>query len=149
MLKLILHLIRGPLRSRESLFLENVALRRVWQDWRKPLACVLVIEDPSRFRNSRSVGAFLGLRPRQKDSGKIQKQLRITKAGDSFLRSLLVQCAQYMLGPFGQDCDLRDGDTRSPYAAARTQSDELLSPSRGSWLACSIVCGSRRTNINR
>jgi transposase len=71
------------------------------------LAFVLVIEDPSRFRNSRSVGAFLGLRPRQKDSGKIQKQLRITKAGDSFLRSLLVQCAQYMLGPFGQDCDLQ------------------------------------------
>jgi len=71
------------------------------------LAFVLVIEDPSRFAKSRSVGAFLGLRPRQSDSGKLQKQLRITKAGDSFLRSLLVQCAQYILGPFGQDCDLR------------------------------------------
>lgn len=71
------------------------------------LAFVLVIEDPTRFEKSRSVGAFLGLRPRQRDSGKIQKQLRITKAGDSFLRCLLVQCAQYMLGPFGQDCDLQ------------------------------------------
>ena len=71
------------------------------------LAFILVIEDPHRFEKSRSVGAFLGLRPRQSDSGRIQKQLRITKAGDSFLRSLLVQCAQYILGPFGQDCDLR------------------------------------------
>ena len=71
------------------------------------LAFVLVIEDPFRFEKSRSVGAFLGLRPRQSDSGKIQKQLRITKAGDTFLRSLLVQCAQYILGPFGQDCDLQ------------------------------------------
>jgi transposase len=71
------------------------------------LAFVLVIEDPSRFEKSRAVGAFLGLRPRQKDSGKIQKQLRITKAGDTFVRSLLVQCAQHILGPFGQDSDLR------------------------------------------
>lgn len=37
----------------------------------------------------------------------IQKQLRITKAGSPFLRRLLVQCAQYILGPFGEDCDLR------------------------------------------
>ena len=71
------------------------------------LAFVLVIEDPSRFEKSRAVGAFLGLRPRQSDSGKIQKQLRITKTGDTYLRSLLVQCAQYILGPFGQDCDLQ------------------------------------------
>ena len=71
------------------------------------LAFVLVLEDPSRFKKSRAVGAFLGLRPRQDDSGTIQKQLRITKAGDPFLRRLLVQCAQYILGPFGEDCDLR------------------------------------------
>jgi len=71
------------------------------------LAFVLVLEDPSRFKNSRAAGAYLGLRPRQDDSGSIQKQLRITKAGDPFLRRLLVQCAQYVLGPFGEDCDLR------------------------------------------
>lgn len=71
------------------------------------LAFVLVLEDPSRFKKSRAVGAYLGLRPRQDDSGEIQKQLRITKAGSPFLRSLLVQCAHYILGPFGDDCDLR------------------------------------------
>jgi len=71
------------------------------------LAFVLVLEDPARFESSRSVGSYLGLRPRQRDSGMIQKQLRITKAGDPFLRCLLVQCANYILGPFGADCDLR------------------------------------------
>ncbi len=71
------------------------------------LAFVLVIDRPTRFENSRAVGAYLGLRPRQDESGDIRKQLRITKAGHPFLRSLLVHCAHYILGPFGDDCDLR------------------------------------------
>jgi len=71
------------------------------------LGFVLTLEEAQRFGKSRSVGAFLGLTPRQHDSGESQPQLRITKAGDPFLRRLLVQSAQYMLGPFGADCDLR------------------------------------------
>lgn len=71
------------------------------------LAFVLTLEEPHRFSKSRSVGAFLGLVPRQYDSGESRPQLRITKAGDPFLRRLVVQSAQYMLGPFGEDCDLR------------------------------------------
>jgi transposase len=71
------------------------------------LTYVLTIEDPRRFPRSRSVGAYLGLRPRQRDSGQQRPQLRITKAGDPLLRRLLVNAAQYMLGPFGPDSDLR------------------------------------------
>ena len=71
------------------------------------LAFVLTLEDPFRFRKSRSVGAFLGLRPRQRQSGEVDPNLRITKAGDGDLRRLLVGSAQYILGPFGEDCDLR------------------------------------------
>jgi len=71
------------------------------------LAYVLVLEDPHRFKKSRSVGAYLGLRPRLKQSGQSDRQLRITKAGDKLLRRLLVGSAQYILGPFGPDCDLR------------------------------------------
>jgi transposase len=71
------------------------------------LRFVLTIEDPNRIKNSRNVGAFLGLRPRQRQSGKQDPELRITKAGDRDLRRLLVQCAQHMLGPFGKDSDLR------------------------------------------
>lgn len=68
---------------------------------------VLTLEDPTRFRQSRDVGPYLGLVPRKRQSGDSDPQLRITKAGDSYLRRLLVQCAQYLLGPFGEDSDLR------------------------------------------
>lgn len=71
------------------------------------LAYVLTLEDPARFRRSRSVGSYLGLRPRQDDSGAHVSQLHITKAGDGLLRRLLVGSAQYILGPFGPDCDLQ------------------------------------------
>ncbi len=71
------------------------------------LCNVLTIEDPARFKNGRSVGAYLGLKPRQRDSGDRTPQLRITKRGDEMLRRLLVNAAHYILGPFGPDCDLR------------------------------------------
>jgi transposase len=73
---------------------------------------VLTIEDPSRFAKSRSVGAYLGLRPKQRDSGDQQPQLRITKAGDRLLRRLLVSAAHYIVGPFGPDTDLRRAGLR-------------------------------------
>jgi transposase len=71
------------------------------------LAYMLVLEDPHRFKKSRSVGAYLGLRPRMNQSGQSDRQLRITKAGDELLRRFLVGSGQYILGPFGPDCDLR------------------------------------------
>jgi transposase len=71
------------------------------------LAFVLTLEAPHRFRRSRSVGSFLGLRPGRDKSGAQDPELRITKAGDQLLRRLLVGSAQYILGPFGPDCDLR------------------------------------------
>lgn len=71
------------------------------------LCFMLTLEDPNRFRRSRSVGPYLGLRPRQRDSGEQRPQLRITKAGDEFLRRLLVSAAHYILGPFGPDTELR------------------------------------------
>lgn len=71
------------------------------------LAFVLTIEDPARFVKSREVGAYLGLTRRRRDSGESEPALHITKAGDPFLRRLLVQGAHYILGPFGRDCDLR------------------------------------------
>jgi transposase len=71
------------------------------------LAFVLTIENPERFAKSRDVGPYLGLVPKQHESGDSSPQLRITKTGDTMLRRLLVGSAQYILGPFGNDCDLR------------------------------------------
>jgi len=71
------------------------------------LAFVLTIEDKARFLKSRTVGAYLGMTSRRDQSGETDKQLRITKAGDTYLRQLLVGCAHYILGPFGEDSQLR------------------------------------------
>ena len=71
------------------------------------LTYVLTLEEKGRFVKSRQVGAYLGLVPRQQQSGERNPQLRITHAGDRYLRTLLVQCAHYIIGPFGKDCRLR------------------------------------------
>ena len=72
------------------------------------LAYVLTIEDKGRFQKSRQVGKFLGLTPRRDQSGETDKQLRITKEGNQYLRQLLVNCSHYILGPFGEESDLRN-----------------------------------------
>ncbi len=71
------------------------------------LTFVLILEDPQRFKRSRDVGPYLGLVPAQRDSGKSQPQLRISKSGDKLLRSLLVQGAHCILRKGAPDSDLR------------------------------------------
>jgi transposase len=72
------------------------------------LAFVLTLEDPKRFRKSRGVGAYLlGLAPAKNQSGERDLQQRISKEGDEMLRRLLLGSAHYILGPFGEDSDLR------------------------------------------
>ncbi len=71
------------------------------------LAFLVTLEDPARFRRSRDVGAYVGLQPRRYQSGQSDPALSISKAGDPYLRRMLVQAAQYILGPFGPDTTLR------------------------------------------
>ena len=71
------------------------------------LAYVLLVEDPKRFKQSRDVGPYFGLAPKLDESSDSSPQLGITKAGDELGRRLLVSAAQYILGPFGPECDLR------------------------------------------
>src|SRR5579862_2646536 len=71
------------------------------------LTFLLTLEDPHRFGKSRDVGGYLGLQPGRRKSGESEPQLHISKEGDPYLRTLLVQGAQHILGPFGIDCDLR------------------------------------------
>ena len=71
------------------------------------LTFLLTLEDPHRFRKSRDVGCYLGLQPGRRNSGQSEPQMHISKEGDPYLRTLLVQGAQHILGPFGLDCDLR------------------------------------------
>lgn len=70
-------------------------------------AFVLTLGRKERFAHSRDVGAYLGLRPRQKQSGSSDPQLGISRSGDKLLRKLLVQCAHHVVGHWGKDSALR------------------------------------------
>lgn len=71
------------------------------------LTFVLTLEEPGRFGRSRQVGPYLGLRPGRRDSGKSRPQLRISKEGDTYLRSLLIQAAHCILRSTAEDSDLK------------------------------------------
>ena len=60
-----------------------------------------------RFAKARDVGPYLGLVPRQDQSGDIDKQLSITKAGSTMLRNLLTECAQVVLKDNAKMTDLK------------------------------------------
>lgn len=108
-------------------------------------ACyVLTLGNPEAMETNRQAGAYLGLRPSQQQSGACDPQCGITKTGNSYLRSLLVQSAQYILGRFGPDSELRRwglklaasggkrGKKRAIVAVARKLSVLLLSMWRNS-----------------
>jgi len=76
------------------------------------LTFVLTIDEQERFRKSRDVGCYLGLRPRRSDSGEREPQLPITKEGDVYLRKLLVQAAQCILRRRAPDSDLKRAGER-------------------------------------
>ena len=103
--------IKAMDRQVEQIALEYPAVARLQQlkgvGALTALAFVLLIEDPRRFKQSRDVGPYFGLVPRLDDSSDSTPQLGITKAGDELGRRLLVSAAQYILGPFGPECDLR------------------------------------------
>jgi len=71
------------------------------------LTFVLTLEHHQRFEKSRDVGCYVGLRPRRSESGQCQPQLPITKEGDRYLRTLLVQGAHLILNRRGPDTDLK------------------------------------------
>lgn len=71
------------------------------------LAFVLVIGNPRRFSSAERLAAYLGLVPKRDQSGEMDRQLGITKQGNTFVRRYLIQGANYILGHFGENCDLK------------------------------------------
>jgi len=61
------------------------------------LCYLATIDDPTRFRKSRSVGAYLGLTARRFASGEIDWTGRISKCGDAMMRSYLYEAANVLL----------------------------------------------------
>ena len=78
------------------------------------ISCVLGIEDPHRFATSRSVGAFLGLRPRQWQSGDREKELGTPRLGDRELRRVQHKAR------------LNEAPTQVPKAELQEERDAIL-----------------------
>jgi len=70
------------------------------------LAFMMTLGDKHRFARSRQVGCYIGLKPKQRQSGDKDPQLGIGKDGDNYLRKLLVQCSHYILNR-APDSDLK------------------------------------------
>ncbi len=71
------------------------------------LTFLLTLADPQRFARSRDAGCYVGLRPGRRQSGRSNPELRITKEGDGYLRTLLVQAAHTILSRRAPDSDLQ------------------------------------------
>ncbi|MGI8959273.1 MAG: IS110 family transposase [Bryobacteraceae bacterium] len=80
---------------------------------------VLTVGDKERFNKSRDVACYLGLQPKRSQSGERDPGLGITKAGNGYLRTLLVECAQHVLGPFGPDSALRQWGLKLAYRGGK------------------------------
>jgi len=105
------------------------------------LTYVLTLDDPHRFpkiaRSAFSRGCALGAGTPVRS----QPQMRISKEGDRYLRTMLVQGAHYILGPFGEDSDLRRWGLK--LAARGGKKCKEASGGCGgekSWRSCCIGC---------
>lgn len=70
------------------------------------------IDEPSRFKRSRSVGAYVGLTTRRYASGEVDWTGRISKCGDAMLRSYLFEAAGVLLTRVHKWCTLKAWGTR-------------------------------------
>jgi transposase len=72
------------------------------------LAYVSTVEDPTRFGRSRSVGAHLGLTPRQYQSGEMDRAGKISKCGDTLARTLMYEAAVVLMTRVKRASGLKD-----------------------------------------
>jgi transposase len=72
------------------------------------LAFVAAIDDPSRIRRSRDIGAYFGLVPRRYQSGEVDYTGGISKCGDRRVRTLLYEAANVMLTRYKGQLKLKD-----------------------------------------
>jgi len=96
----LLALARGNEDSRRSMTVPGIGPITA-------LAFQTAIDEPARFRRSRSVGAYLGLTPRRHASGEIDWTGRISKCGDRMVRTYLFEAAGVLLTRVPQWCRLK------------------------------------------
>lgn len=72
------------------------------------LAYISTVEEPMRFSRSRSVGAHLGLTPRQYQSGETDRSGRISRCGDHLARTLMYEAAVVILTRVKRSSQLKE-----------------------------------------
>jgi transposase len=85
------------------------------------LAFQSAIDDPTRFRRSRSVGAYVGLTPRRHASGEVDWTGRISKCGDAMVRTYLFDAAGVL--------QRHHAEGKSPYCGENSESDRHITES--------------------
>jgi transposase len=97
------------------------------------------IDDPTRFKRSRSVGAYVGLTTRRHASGETEWTGRISKCGDAMLRSYLFEAAGVLLTRLRKWSALKAWGMR---LAKRNGLRKATSPWRASLRSLCTACGS-------
>lgn len=105
-------------------------------------AYVLTLDRVDTVAHSRSIGAFLGLRPKQSQSGESDPERNISKTGNIYLRRLLVQAAHYIVGRFGPDSALRRWGLKLAQGGKRAKKRAIVAVARK--LAVLLHCMWRR-----
>ena len=103
------------------------------------LCYLATIDDPARFRKSRSVGAYVGLTTRRYASGETDRTGRISKCGDEMLRSYLYEAANVLLTRVARWSALKAWGMR--IAKRRSLSKARVAVARKLAVTC-IGCGS-------
>jgi len=114
------------------------------------LTYVLTLGSKERFQRSRDVGCYLGLRPKRSQSGERDPQLGITKAGNVYLRSLLVECANHVLGRHGKDSTLRQwGLSLASRGGKQSRNRAIVAVAAKTCRAAAFASGSRSSHTFR
>jgi transposase len=95
------------------------------------LAFVAAIDDPSRIRRSRDIGAYFGLVPKRYQSGEVDYTRGISKCGDRRVRTLLYEAANVMLTRYKGQLKLKD------WAFAIAKRSQRCAKPESLWLAAS------------
>jgi len=96
----LLGLARNDIDSRRSMTVPGIGPITA-------LAFHSAVDDPTRFKRSRSVGVYFGLTPRRFASGEVDWSGRISKCGDARVRSYLFEAAGVLLTRVAHWCKLK------------------------------------------
>ena len=101
------------------------------------LTYVAAVDDPGRFKSSKSVGAHFGLTPTKYQSGETDVTGRISKIGDASVRTALYEAAHIILTRWLKGSVLKNWAMK---LAKRTGMKKARWRLRASWLSSCTAC---------